>query len=201
VAQQPRVEIVPASIGIDHGAGIVLGHCIDREIAAAQIVFEFHVRREFGRESAIAGAGLALEARERVLFLGFRVQENGKIPPDGNESRPLELGRRRAHDDPIALMDRAAQQTVTNRATHQVHLHGAHGNESSHPDFGSHRVRPVRLRHGVCRAGRERPVPDPQPAPADRSRHRGSDVRPRPAAPAGDGPRGARVRLRRARVA
>ena len=52
------------------------GHGVDGEIAPPQIVFELHVRRELGGEAAIAGADLALQARERVFFLGFRVQEH-----------------------------------------------------------------------------------------------------------------------------
>ena len=42
----------------------------------AQVVFERHVGRELGGEAAVTRRHLALEARERMFFLGLRVQED-----------------------------------------------------------------------------------------------------------------------------
>ena len=106
----------------------VLRHRVDGEIAPAQIVLELHVGRELGGETAIPRRHLALQARQRMFFLGLRMQENREVAAHGNETRALELARRRADHDPVALGHFAPEQPVPNRATHQVHLHGAHVN-------------------------------------------------------------------------
>ena len=122
-------------------------HGVDGEIAALEIVLELHVRRELGGEAAIAGRHLALQARERVFFLGFRVQEHREVAAHGNESRAFELGRRRADHDPVALGHLAPEQPVPNRAAHQVHLHGAHVNRRSYWSRAHRLPRARRLRH------------------------------------------------------
>ena len=76
VAQQARFEVALPAVGIDDVAGVVLRHRVDGEIAPPQIVLELHVGRELGGEAAIPRRHLALQARERVFFLGLRMQEH-----------------------------------------------------------------------------------------------------------------------------
>ncbi len=181
-------------------AGVVLRHGVDGEIAAPEVVLELHVRRELGREAAIAGRHLALQARERVFFLGLRMQEHREIASDGNESRARELGRRGADHHPVALGHLAPEQPVPNRAAHQVHLHGAHVNHSycsrTHCLPGARQ-----LRHHLRGPGGQGPAADPHRPQADHEGPGGPGRgRPAQAAPRG-GARSAGVRLARARAA
>ena len=186
-----------AAVGIDDVAGVVLGHGVDGEIAPPQVVLERHVGRELGGEAAIARRHLALQARQRVFFLGLRMQEHREIAAHGNEPGALELGRRRADHHPVALGHLAPEQPVPNRAAHQVHLHGAHVNRRSYllscsppasRSPAAARLTWPRRPRASCRSSPRAspsrgcwPIPTPTP-----------DAQ---AAP-GDGARGARVRLR-----
>ena len=124
MAQQARVEITAPAIRIDDVSGGILGHGVDGQVATAQVVFEFHVRRKLGGKAAVAGSDLALEPRQRVFFLGPGVQEYREVASHRNESSALELAGRGAHDHPVALLHLAAEKAIPDRAAHQVHLHG-----------------------------------------------------------------------------
>ena len=75
------------------------------------------------REAVIARPGLPLGARERVLFAGVGVQEDGKILADGPVAEREQFVRRRADDDEIALHGGPAEQPVTHRAADEVDVH------------------------------------------------------------------------------
>ena len=66
-----------------------LRHGVDREVAAREVLLERHVGREARREAVVAGAGLPLGARERVLFAGVGVQEDREVLAD----RPVAAAR------------------------------------------------------------------------------------------------------------
>ena len=80
-------------VRIDEFIGLASGDGIDREIAPREIVFE----RDFGRgmnlEALVALAGLALGAREGVLLVGFRVQEEKNTGHFRPKFGPLEFSR------------------------------------------------------------------------------------------------------------
>ncbi len=121
--QGPRFDVAPAAVRIDEHAVRRLRHRVDRQIAAREILLEGHLRAEFHAESAVARRDLALTPRERIFLLGVRVQKHRKVPPDLAISEPQQLLSRAAHDHPIALLYRQAEQGVPNRAADQIHLH------------------------------------------------------------------------------
>ena len=72
MAQQALLEIAPAAVGVDQRAVQRARHRIDGQIATLQILLERHLGRELRLEAAVAGPGLALQARERVFLIGVR---------------------------------------------------------------------------------------------------------------------------------
>ena len=118
-----RLEVRAPAVRVDERPVGVARHRVDREVAALQVVLERDVGREMQLEAAIARPGLALGARERVLFAGFRVQEYGKIAADLAVAEVHHLLRRRADHDPVAFADRPAEQLVANRAADQIDFH------------------------------------------------------------------------------
>ena len=74
-------------------------------------------------EAAIARAGLALGARERVLLVRVRMQEHREVAADGDVAvveHVLDVG---ADDDPVAIDDRMAEQRIAHRAADEVAFH------------------------------------------------------------------------------
>ena len=67
-----RLEVRAPAVRVDERPVGVARHRVDREVAALQVVLERDVGREMQLEAAIARPGLALGARERVLFAGSR---------------------------------------------------------------------------------------------------------------------------------
>ena len=51
------------------------------------------------------------------------MQKDREFAPDGLEAVTLELFGSRAHDDPVALVHRAPEQAIPNRAANQVDFH------------------------------------------------------------------------------
>ncbi len=56
-------------------------HRIDGQVAPLQVLLERDLRRELGGEAAIAGRGLALQPRQRVLLVRLGMQETGNSRP------------------------------------------------------------------------------------------------------------------------
>jgi len=123
VTQDAVLEVAAAAVRIDDLARGTLGHRIDREITASEILLERDVRREMRDEAAVAGRDLALEARERVLLVRFGMQEHGELAPDGHEALPFELGGLGSDHDPVALAHGQSEQAVTDGAADQVDFH------------------------------------------------------------------------------
>ena len=78
--QRARREVCLPAVGIDDRAALILGHRIDGEVAAPEILLECHRRCELGGETAVAGVDLALQPRERVLLVRFGVEEHRELP-------------------------------------------------------------------------------------------------------------------------
>ncbi|GJK63605.1 hypothetical protein NUBL17187_07940 [Klebsiella michiganensis] len=57
-------------------------------------------------KAGVAGAGLALGARQRILFAALRMQEHGKITAYLLVARVEKLLRRGANHDPIFVFNR-----------------------------------------------------------------------------------------------
>jgi hypothetical protein len=116
VAKQTRLEVTTTPIRIDDLTRRGFSHCIDCEVAAAQVIFEGHVGSELRGKAAISEAHLAFDAGERVLLVRLWVQEYREFPPDGHIAVTLEFLGPRANDDPVALVNRTPEQTIPNRA-------------------------------------------------------------------------------------
>ena len=84
VAQHLVLEVVPppwnGSTSVPSSA---LRDGIDREVAALEVLFERDVGRGVDDEAVVAAAALALGARERVLLVRLRMQEDREVacPP------------------------------------------------------------------------------------------------------------------------
>ena len=124
MAQHARGQVGNAVKGVSQRAVVGAGDGVDRQVAARQVFFERHLARRIESEAAITVAGLAFGARERVLGVRLRVQENGEILADRLEALRQHFSRRRADDHVIAVLHRQAQQLVTYSATDGENLHG-----------------------------------------------------------------------------
>ena len=124
VAQHARLEVAPPSPRIDQRAVVGARDRVDREVAALEILLERHVAAVSNCEARVAAADLALGARERVFVAGCRMQEDREVLADAPIALREQLVGRRADDDPVALLDRQAEQGVAYRAADLVDFHG-----------------------------------------------------------------------------
>ena len=125
MAQHAALQIRLAAEGVDQRVA-VLGDGVDGEVAAGEVLRQRHASRLPG-EALVARAGFALGAGERVLLAGPRMQEDWKVAPDLPKAALLHLFWRGAHNHPIALAYRSAQQFVAHRAANEIGLHAAPG--------------------------------------------------------------------------
>ena len=125
MAQQACLEIGLAAPGIDEPAVGITRHGIDGEVAAAQVVFQAHIRRGVEGKTGVAGAGLALGARQRVFLMTVGMQKDGEIGPHLPVAGGPHLLGRGAHHDPVPVLDRQTEQLVAYAATYLEDLHHA----------------------------------------------------------------------------
>ena len=123
MAQHLGVEVAPAAVRIDQRAVLVLGDRVDGEVAAGEVVLERDAAVGVELEAVVARAGLALGARERVLLARVRMQEDGEVAADRQIAEGEQLAGIGADDDPVAIAHRATEQSITNRAAHEITLH------------------------------------------------------------------------------
>ena len=123
VAEHARVEVAPSSPGIDQSAVVSPRDRVDREIAALEILLERNGCARVELEARVAAAYLALGARERIFVAGDRMQEDGEVLADAPISLRKQLVGRSADDDPVALLDRQAEQGVAYRPADLVDFH------------------------------------------------------------------------------
>ncbi|MNN45927.1 hypothetical protein D3C81_1602830 [compost metagenome] len=124
MAQQARFEVALAAVGIDHLAVLVLGHGVDGQVAAGQVVFQADVRAGVEGEAAIALAALALGARQGVFLAGLWVQEDREVRADRAESPGEHFIAGGADHHPVDIGDWPAEQPVAHGAANFVYLHG-----------------------------------------------------------------------------
>jgi hypothetical protein len=87
-----------------------LGHGVDGQVSPREILLEGDIGCELSDESAISGAGLTLETRERMLLASVWMQEDREVTTDGCEALRLEFFGCRADYHPVAFGDGAAEQ-------------------------------------------------------------------------------------------
>ena len=102
---------------------LVLGHRVDGQVAAREVLLERDAAVGVELEAVVAGAGLALGARERVLLVRLGMEEHREVAADGEVAERAQLVGIGADDDPVAVADRQAEQCVANRAADQIALH------------------------------------------------------------------------------
>jgi hypothetical protein len=76
-------------------------------------------------EAVVAVSALPFGAGEGVLGLGLRVEEDRKVAPDRAKAPGQHVFRGGADDHVVAVLDRPAEQRITNRAADGVDLHAA----------------------------------------------------------------------------
>lgn len=123
MAQDALFQIAPTAERIDQAACGILGHGIDGEIAALQIVFQRHIGGGVNGEAVITCGGLALGTGQRVLLMGLGVQKHRKILADRPETARQQLFRGRTDHHPVAVFDRQPEQAIAYRATDDIAFH------------------------------------------------------------------------------
>ena len=108
------------------------GDGVDGEVAPAQVLLERHVGRGVEDEAAVPGRGLALGAGERVLLVRLGMQEDREVGAHGAEPARGHLGRRGAHDDPVAVGHGTAEELVAHAAADRVDLHARGSRGAAH---------------------------------------------------------------------
>ena len=123
MAQHLGIEVAPAAVRIDQRAALVLGDRVDGEVAAGEIVLERHAAVGVELEAVIAGAGLSLGPRERMLLARVGMEEHREVAADREIAEGEKLAGIGADDDPVAISDGATEQSITNRTAHEISLH------------------------------------------------------------------------------
>ena len=130
VAQYLRLQVALAAVGVDDPAVLGPGHGVDCQVPADQILFQGDVRAGVEDKPAVADAAFALGAGECVLLARGRMQKHRKVLADRTETLLLQLLRRRANHNPVAVCYRQTKQLVADCAADQVgvvtlrHRHG-----------------------------------------------------------------------------
>ena len=123
MAQHAAADIFGAVARVDQPSRLVARQRVDGQVAALQVLLQRDVGRGVESEAVVARRGFALGARQRVLFVGLRMQEHRKIAPDRTETQPHHLLRRCADHDMIAVLHRQAEQFIAHRAADHVGFH------------------------------------------------------------------------------
>jgi len=123
LAVQPGERI--AIIGPNGAGKSTLFNLISGRFGATsgQILLEGHVGRGVHLEALVASRDLSLGARECVLFVGPRVQENGKVLSHRLVAERNHLLGRAADDHVVPVGDRQAEELVPHRAADHVRFH------------------------------------------------------------------------------
>ena len=78
---------------------------IDGQITSREVLLETDFRSELDRKAAVSGRSLSLPARQRIFFMGVRMQEHRKVAPYFAIFQSRQFVPGAAHDDPVALLD------------------------------------------------------------------------------------------------
>jgi len=81
MAQQPRLQILHAAVGIVQLPILIFGDGVDGEIPAQQILLQRHLGGGMADEAGVTLPLLALGARQGVLLLGFNPNRRSRTAP------------------------------------------------------------------------------------------------------------------------
>src|SRR5262249_30185373 len=112
VPQHAGFEVAPACPRIDQRTVGGARDCVDREIAALEILLERHARGRVELKSRVTPAHLAFRASERIFVARGWMEKDREVLADAPVALREELVGRSADDDPVALLDRQAKQGV-----------------------------------------------------------------------------------------
>lgn len=79
VAQQARLEVCLAAVGIYYTALFVLGHGVDGQVTASQVFLQGHLGAGMEGEAAVAAPALPLGARQGVFLAALRMKEDREV--------------------------------------------------------------------------------------------------------------------------
>ena len=109
----------------------------------------------WNEEAVIAGRRLSLGARQRVFLFRLGMEEDREIGADGDVAERAQRVGRGADDDPVAVLNRQAEQAVAHGAADDVRVHGQ-----------AYRSGPGRCAGRSAACGRARPRPGSRARPA-----------------------------------
>jgi hypothetical protein len=123
MAEDTPRQIVDAMVGVKQRTIGGARYGVDRQVATRQVLGQADFGSSAKGKSPVARPGLALGARQRILLVGGRVQEDRKVLADGPEASGQHLFGGRPDDHVVTILDRQAEQFVANRPTDGKDLH------------------------------------------------------------------------------
>ena len=122
VAQFALLQIVATIEGVDQIAIAILGHGVDGQVAALEILFQSDVRVGVKAEAVITRCGLAFGAGEGVLLFGLRMEKDREILAHRLVTEIEHLLRCGTDHHPVAIPWLQSQQFVTDGAADEIDL-------------------------------------------------------------------------------
>ena len=123
VTQDSVFQISHAVEWIDEIAIGISRHSVDRQVATTKICLQRYIRRCLKFEPVITRSRLSLGSRERVFFVGFRVQKNRKALANLTIACGQKFIGSRTHDAPVPFFDRQSKLFIPNSTANKVNFH------------------------------------------------------------------------------
>ena len=123
MAQQPRLQILHAAVGIVQLPVLIFGDGVDGEIPAQQILLQRHLGGGMTDEACITQALFALGARQGILLLGAGVEKHRKVATNLGEPEAQHLLHGSTDHQVVSVPLRQSQQAITDRSPNQINLH------------------------------------------------------------------------------
>ncbi len=123
VAQYARGKIPLTAVGVEQPTLIVLGHGVDGQVAADQVLFQGDVGAGMKGETAVAAPALAFGAGQGIFLPALRVEEYREVLADRPIAEREHLLGIGADHHPVDIGDRSPEQAVAHGAADFVDLH------------------------------------------------------------------------------
>ncbi len=124
VAQQARLEVGLAAVGVYYPALFVLGHGVDGQVTASQVFLQGHVGAGMEGEAAVAAPALSLGARQGVFLAALRMKEDREVGAHRAVAAGEHLVAAGTDHHPVDIGDRTAEKAIAHGAADLVNLHG-----------------------------------------------------------------------------
>ena len=116
-------QILLTAIRVNDITRGIFSHGIDGEIATRQIFFQRDIGCRMAAETMIAMTGFTFRTRQCIFFMRLRMQKHRKVFADRLIPCCNHLLWGPADDNVVSVTGYQAQQTVTNRTTHNKGFH------------------------------------------------------------------------------